>query len=80
MASPIPLGTSIVLIAAGAILRFALTENSLGPIRLEVVGTILIIVGILGLVLSILFMVLAGRGGREREVVEEVPVRRRERL
>ncbi len=80
MASPIPLGTSIVLIAAGAILRFALTENSLGPIRLEVVGTILIIVGILGLVLSILFMVLAGRGGREREVVDEVPVRRRERL
>jgi len=80
LASPIPIGTSIVLIAAGAILRFALTESSLGPIQLDVVGTILIIVGILGLVLSILFMVLAGRGGREREVVEEVPVRRRERL
>jgi len=80
MASPIPLGTSIVLIAVGAILRFALTENSLGPIQLDVVGTILIIVGILGLVLSILFMVLAGRGRGEREVVEEVPVRRRERL
>ena len=79
LASPIPIGTSIVLIAVGAILAYAV-EADLGFLDIQTAGVILMIVGILGLVLSILFMVLAGRGGREREVVEEVPVRRRERL
>ncbi len=79
MASPIPLGTSIVLIAIGAILAYAV-DYDLGFIDIQTAGVILMIVGILGLVLSILFMVLAGRGRGDREVVEEVPVRRRERL
>ena len=50
-----PLGTSIFLIAVGAILRWAVTASTSG-INLQTVGLILIIVGIIGLVLSIFYM------------------------
>ena len=50
-------GTSILLIAVGAILRFAVTATVSG-IQLQTVGTILIIVGIVGLVISLLYMTL----------------------
>jgi heme/copper-type cytochrome/quinol oxidase subunit 2 len=57
------IGTSIVLIAAGAIIKYAVTVN-LDAIDLQVVGTILMIVGILGLVISLLYtFVLADRRG-----------------
>ena len=48
------LGTSIVLIAAGAILRFAVTVTTTG-FNLHTIGVILMIAGALGLVLSIAF-------------------------
>jgi hypothetical protein len=48
------MGTSIALIAIGAILKFAVTASVSG-IELETVGTILMVVGILGLVISVLF-------------------------
>jgi hypothetical protein len=70
----VPLGTSIFLIAVGAILRYAVTTSVEG-IDLKTVGLILIIVGIVGLVLSILYMVLwapRGRVTRER-VIERDP-------
>lgn len=71
------IGTSIVMIAVGAILAYALTENEVGIVNIQVVGVILIILGILGLVLSLLYtFVWAGRRGG---AVEEVPVRERER-
>jgi heme/copper-type cytochrome/quinol oxidase subunit 2 len=55
------IGTSIVLIAIGAILKYAVTAD-LDAIDLQTVGTILMIVGILGLVLSLLYtFVLADR-------------------
>jgi len=70
-----PLGTSLVLIAVGAILRYAVTESVSG-ISLTAVGLILMIVGIAGLVLSLLWMFSWGprRGplGRER-IVERDP-------
>jgi hypothetical protein len=47
-------GTSIVLIAAGAILRFAVSVTTTG-FNLHSIGLILIIVGALSLVLSIMF-------------------------
>ena len=65
------LGTSIVLIALGAILTFALNVSVSG-VNLDVVGWILMIVGIIGLVLSLFFM------SRRRTVVEDRPVSRRE--
>jgi hypothetical protein len=48
-------GSSIFLIAVGAILRYAVTTTVSG-VSLQTVGLILIIVGILGLVLSLMYL------------------------
>jgi hypothetical protein len=53
------IGTSLFLIAAGAILRYAVTD-SISGVDLTTVGLILMIVGVVGLVLS-LFLMLAPR-------------------
>lgn len=54
-------GTSLLLIAVGAILRYAVTATVSG-INLQTVGLVLMIVGIVGLILSLLwFGMLAGR-------------------
>ena len=75
------IGTSIFLIAVGAILRYAVTGNVEG-IDLDVVGLILMIVGVAGLVLTFLWMTIwadrrRGAVVAERAVVRE-PVRERE--
>ena len=51
------IGTSIFLIALGAILRFAVTATVSG-IEIATVGTILIVVGVIGLLISLLYMTL----------------------
>ena len=61
-----PTGTSILLIAIGAILRYAVTATVSG-VSLQTVGLILMIVGILGLVLSLFYM-LAWSPRRDRVV------------
>jgi hypothetical protein len=48
------IGISIFLIALGAILRFAVTATVSG-LNVHTIGLILMIVGILGLVLSLIF-------------------------
>jgi Domain of unknown function (DUF6458) len=48
------IGTSIFLIALGAILRFAVTASVSG-IEIATVGTILLVVGIIGLLISLLY-------------------------
>jgi hypothetical protein len=48
------IGTSIVLIALGAILNYAVTAE-VDWIDIQTVGVILMIVGILGLILSLLY-------------------------
>jgi hypothetical protein len=48
------IGTSIFLIALGAILRFAVTATVSG-VSIQTIGVILMIVGIVGLILSLLF-------------------------
>jgi hypothetical protein len=68
-----PLGTSIFLIAVGAILRWAVTTSVEG-IDLRTVGLILIIVGIVGLVLSIFYM--ATWAPRRRGVVRDRVIER----
>jgi beta-lactamase regulating signal transducer with metallopeptidase domain len=65
------IGTSIFLIAAGAILRYAVTATVSG-IALTTVGLILMIVGIIGLVIALLYMLTAGRSVRERVVDREL--------
>ncbi|KAB1912146.1 DUF6458 family protein [Micromonospora sp. AMSO31t] len=68
------IGTSIFLIAVGAILTFALNA-SVGGVDLDVVGWILMAAGVLGLIMTTLVW------GRRREVVttaEPVEYRRAE--
>lgn len=58
------LGTSILLIAVGAILKYAVSADVSG-VSLETVGVILMVVGVIGLLLSILMMTIwADRAGR----------------
>ena len=67
-----PLGTSIFLIALGAILRYAVTASTSG-ISLPTVGLILIIVGAIGIVLSLFWMI--SWNPRRSRVVEHDPYR-----
>lgn len=67
------IGTSIFLIALGAILKFAVTASVSG-IELATVGVILMIVGAIGLVLSLLVLSRADRPVVARDrVVERDP-------
>jgi hypothetical protein len=67
-------GTSIFLIAVGAILRYAVTATVSG-ISLTTVGLILMIVGAAGLVLSLLYMLTYRRRAAvvPERVVEREP-------
>jgi len=66
------IGTSLVLIAAGAILKYAVNADVSG-IELSTIGLILMIVGIVGLLISLLFMGNAfGRRDRDAVVRERV--------
>ena len=51
------IGTSIFLIALGAILRYAITV-SISGIELQTVGLILMIVGIIGLIITVAMLLL----------------------
>ena len=59
------IGISIVLVALGAVLTFALEREAEG-INLDTVGIIMMIVGGVGLVVSMLFWSSFGPYGRER--------------
>jgi len=69
------IGTSIFLLALGAILTFAVTANKIAGIDVDVVGYILMAAGALGLLIS---MAVLGRGRRTvvREPVVREPVAR----
>ncbi|MGB2874533.1 MAG: DUF6458 family protein [Gaiellaceae bacterium] len=69
------LGVSIVLIAAGAILALAVKTN-LSGVDVNTIGWILLIVGIVGAILSMIFWsTWAGPGywARRRGYVDEAP-------
>lgn len=55
-----PIGTSIFLIAVGAIIRYGVTFHVSGVSR-PAIGLILILAGIAGLVLSLIYMATARR-------------------
>ena len=63
------LGTSLFLIAVGAILRYAVAD-SLEGIDIPTIGLILLIIGVIGLLISLFTMTLWDRD-RRRGVVEE---------
>jgi len=64
------IGVSLILIAAGAILTWAVNATVSG-LDINVVGVILMVVGIIGLLISLLFLdsFFGGRG--RRTVVHE---------
>lgn len=64
------LGTSLFLIAVGAILRYAVSDSVPG-IDLPVIGLILMIVGIVGMLISLFTMTLWDRDRRRGGVVED---------
>src|SRR3954463_4364592 len=69
------LGTSLFLIAVGAILRYAVSD-SLEGIDIPTIGLILMIVGIVGMLISLFMMTLWDRDRRRDGVVEEARGRR----
>jgi uncharacterized membrane protein len=69
------IGTSIFLIAVGAILKFAVDADTEG-FNIQTAGTILLIVGIVGLVISLFWMTLWS--GRRERVAERPVVRERD--
>jgi hypothetical protein len=68
------LGTSLVLIAVGAVLRFAVTVSTSG-VNIHTIGVILMIVGGVGFILSLLWMTMwaerRGRAAHERVVYDD---------
>jgi hypothetical protein len=54
------IGTSIVLIAVGAILKWAVTATVKG-FDIQTAGTVLLVVGIVGLILSLVYTFYSAR-------------------
>ncbi len=71
------IGVSLILIAVGAVLAFAVHVTTTG-FDVNTVGYILLVVGAVGGLISLAFWSSWGGVGRRRAIVEErVPVRRR---
>jgi hypothetical protein len=68
------IGVSIILIAVGAVLAFAVHVSTSG-FNLHTIGWILLIVGAIGVLLSLIFWSSWGGagapGGRRREVIHD---------
>jgi membrane protein implicated in regulation of membrane protease activity len=64
------IGTSILLIAVGAILKYAVTAHVSG-VDIQTVGVILMLVGILGLILSILYTFVWSDAARRRKTPDQ---------
>jgi hypothetical protein len=67
MHSDVGIGTSLFLIAVGAILYFAVTATISG-LSIQTIGLILMVVGVIGLAIS-LFLISSAR--RERPVTRD---------
>jgi len=64
------IGTGLFLIAVGAILYFAVDADISG-LEIQTIGLILMIVGVIGLVISLFLFSNARRGTTERTVVRD---------
>lgn len=73
------IGAALLLIAAGAVLRFAISTQSLGGVNLYIIGDILMGVGALGLVLWLVIWLPRSRSRRAAyQAPPDVPPRPRE--
>jgi hypothetical protein len=64
------IGTSLFLIAVGAILYFAV-EADVSGLEISTIGVILMIVGVIGLLISLFMVSSARRAPAERTVVRD---------
>ena len=66
------IGVSLILIAAGAIITFAINVSSNSAFNLHTIGIILLVVGIIGVVMSMIFWSSWGGfgGSRDTTVIE----------
>jgi hypothetical protein len=64
------IGTSLFLIAIGAILKFAV-DASISGIEIATIGVILMVVGVVGLLISLFLLASARRAPGERTVVRD---------
>lgn len=66
------IGLSLILIAAGAIITFAVHVSTSSAFNLHTIGIILLVVGIIGAVMSMIFWSSwGGFGGRRETTVVE---------
>jgi hypothetical protein len=66
------IGVSLLLIAVGAVITFAVHVSSGSAVNLHTIGVILLIVGAIGVVLSLIFWSSwGGFGGARRETIIE---------
>jgi hypothetical protein len=70
------IGVSLILIAVGAVLAFAIHATTSG-FNIHTVGYILLAVGVAGILLSMMFWSSWGGFGGRRTVVEDAPASRR---
>jgi len=71
------IGVSLILIAVGAVLAFAVHVTTSG-FNVNTVGYILLVVGVVGALISLVFWSSwGGVGGARRTVIDEGPVARR---
>jgi Domain of unknown function (DUF6458) len=64
------IGTSLFLIAIGAILKFAV-DATVSGIEIATIGVILMVVGVVGLLISLFLLASARRAPVERTVVRD---------
>jgi heme/copper-type cytochrome/quinol oxidase subunit 2 len=83
MLTRMTIGTSLLLIAVGAILKYAVTADVSG-LDIQTVGVILMLVGIVGLILSLLYTFVwsdraraRGARGYDDEATRNLPPRDR---
>lgn len=55
------IGFSLFLVALGAIIAYAVDLGQVGPVDIQTVGQILLIVGVVGLVLSLIVAAMSRR-------------------
>ena len=73
------IGTSLLLIAVGAILKYAVTADLEG-LDIQTVGVILMLIGILGLILSLLYTFVWSEGAQRRRAGGAAPDDRTQNL
>ena len=70
MTPAVGIGSSLFLIAVGAILYFAVDADISG-LEIRTIGIILMVVGVVGLLISLFFLTTARRHPAERTVVRD---------